>query len=195
MTSRRRQHVGIESKPLLKALQRADGSGHQSSSSAAGALPGGRAGYPRPHPPPIPPAGQGGQIRLAAAQFLGRLSWQRAMLRVPVAGTGTPGRRFRPPRKCCSSVPQGQAAVGAKATRKEAGRRRSWRRRLRAVGLAVPTMETQKRVLLESWFKPFLLESLGTQQVASSRTWGKRAMTTATLQIRPSIQALGTRPH
>lgn len=56
MTSRRRQHVGIESKPLLKALQRADGSGHQSSSSAAGALPGGRAGYPRPHPPPIPPA-------------------------------------------------------------------------------------------------------------------------------------------
>lgn len=102
-------------------------------------LAGGQGTRGRTHRRSLPP-GQRGQIRLAAAQFLGRLSWQRAMLRVPVAGTGTPGRRLRPPRKCCSSVPGGQAAVGAKATRKEAGRRRSWRRRLRAAGLAVPTL-------------------------------------------------------
>lgn len=80
-------------------------------------LAGGQGTRGRTHRRSLPP-GLGGQIRLAAAQFLGRLSWQRALLRVPVAGTGTLERRFRPPRKCCSAVPQGQAgvevAVGAK---------------------------------------------------------------------------------
>lgn len=99
-------------------------------------LAGGQGTRGRTHRRSLRP-GQGGQIRLAAAQFLGRLSWQRAMLRVPVAGTGTPVQAAQEMLLCS---PPGTGGSGGEATRKEAGRRRSWRRRLRAAGLAVPTL-------------------------------------------------------
>lgn len=84
-------------------------------------LVGGQGTRGRTHSQSLQPV-QGQQSRLAAAQFQGRQSWQRAMHRVPVAGTGALGHRFRPPRKCllCRPVETSGGWEG-EAIRKEAG--------------------------------------------------------------------------
>lgn len=119
------------------------------------------------------------QIRLAAAQFQGRQSWQRAMQRVPVAGTGALGHRFRPPRKCllCRSAGTSGGWEG-EAIRKEAGQ-------AQLLGWKPESVFCWNLSSGHSF-----LESLESQQVASYRTQGKKARTTTALQIR-----LGTRSH
>lgn len=101
-----------------------------------------------------------------------------------MAGTGALGHRFRPPRKCLLYRPAGTSGGWEdEAIRKEEGQ-------AQLLGWKLESVFWRNLSSGHSF-----LESLESQRVASYRTRGKKARTTTALQIRTSLQALGTRSH
>lgn len=157
----------------------------------ARALPGGRAGYPRLHPQSIPPAGprRADPARSCSVSGAAELAAGNA--------EGSGGRN-------CGSGPPVQAAqemlaLPSRGDKREVGGRSHQKGggSGAAARLAVPSLGWKPENVFCRNFSsghPFL-ESLGSQQVASNGTLGRKASTTTALQIRTALQVLGTRSH